>query len=530
MAEPPNILFIHTDEQRADTLGCYGNDFVRTPHLDGLADDGVTFEEGHCTHPLCSPSRATFLTGRYPSTHGLWRNGIPLSRDEPTVADRLRAAGYATGLIGKGHVTPYYGDPDVHPESVQRGCGWDETDIWAFWRDFDGPYYGFDEVELSLAHGPNTLKGGHYGLWLNDEHPDERALFYQDAAVEDTDPTYNSWRSAAPVELHSSTWVADRTIEFIETHAGEQPFFGWVGIPDPHFPYDPPAAYADRYDLDDIPLPVDSTGEVWGDEPPMYVQYHLEEKYGTDWREIPTRKQREIIAHYWAMVDLVDDQVGRILTALEAAGVAEDTIVVFTSDHGDWLGDHGLFQKGIPHTRELTRIPWIVRWPGVAEPGRRIEAPTSHVDLGPTLLDAAGVEVPYGMQGAPLRPVLEGEREANRPFALVEHRHEAFREDHPLVRRGDDGGVPEMTAMQDNLVNWGEEDIHVKTVYAEGCRCSYVTGTERPWGELFDHTTDLDELDNLWWTDDELRGNMLGHLAEALIHADDPLPEREYAV
>ena len=530
MIDRPNVLFIHTDEQRADTLGCYGNEVVDTPHVDELAAEGVTFEEGHCTHPLCSPSRGTLLTGRYPSAHGLWRNGIPLSQEETTIAELLREAGYATGLLGKGHVTPYYGDPNVHPESVQRGCGWDEENVWEFWREFDGPYYGFDHVRMTLAHGPKSLDCGHYGLWLDDEHPGQRELFSQDAAVGDTDPEYNSWRSAAPVELHSSTWVADRTVEFVEAHAAERPFFGWVGIPDPHFPYDPPAEYAERYDPGEIDLPVDPEGTVWGADPPKYVRYHLEEKYGVDWREIPVEKQREIVAHYWAMVDLLDDQVGRILDALEAEGVADETVVVFTSDHGDWLGDHGLFQKGVPHTRELTRVPWIVRWPGVAVPGRRVSAPTSHVDVVPTLLDAAGVEVPYGVQGASLRPVLTGDADSLRSFALVEHRHEAYREDHPLVERGDDGGVPEMSATQDNLINWGEEDIHVKTVYADGCRCSYVTGAETEWGELFDHEADPDESDNLWFEDDRLRCTMLSHLVEALIHADDPLPEREFAV
>jgi len=530
MSDRPNVLFIHTDEQRADTLGCYGNDIVDTPNIDQLAAEGATFEEGHCTHPLCSPSRGTLLTGRYPSTHGLWRNGIPLSSEEITVPELLREVGYATGVLGKAHFTPYYGDPEKHPESVHRGCDWEETDVWEFWDTFDGPYYGFDHVQLTLAHGTQTLDGGHYGLWLNEKHTDKGKLFSQDAAVDGTDPEYNSWQSAAPVELHSSKWVADRTIEFIESHAGERPFFAWVGIPDPHFPYDPPAEYASRYHPSEVDLPVDPEGSVWGEDPPKYVEYHLEEKYGTDWREIPEAKQREIIANYWAMVDLLDDQVGRILDVLKAAHIADETVVVFTSDHGDWLGDHGLFQKGIPHTRELTRVPWVVRWPGVTEAGRRIAAPTSQVDLAPTILDAAGIETPYGIQGESLRPVLSDKTDRLRPFAFVEHRHEAYRDDHPLVKCDDDGGVPEMQAAQDNLINWGDEDIYVKTVYANKCRFSYVTGANREWGELFNHATDPHELENLWFEDEDLRYEMFPYLVEALIHAEDPLPEREHAV
>jgi len=527
MSHQPNILFIHTDEQRVDSLGCYSNDIVSTPHIDGLADDGVTFDEGHCTHPLCSPSRGTLMTGRYPNSHGTWRNGIPLSTEETTIADRLSNAGYQTGLLGKAHFTPYRGNPEIHPESVQT-IAVDEEECWDYWRNFNGPYYGFEHVEMTIAHGHRSVHGGHYGLWLEENHPEAKPLFQQEAALDDTYLAVNSWKSAAPLEAHSSTWVADRTIEFIEQNAGDQPFFGWVGFPDPHFPYDPPEPYCHRYDPEEVPLPVDPAGEVWEDEDvPQYITFHLEEKYGIDFRELTEAKQREIIAHTYAMVDLVDDSVGRILEALEAQGIADDTIIVFTSDHADWLGDHGLFQKGIPHARDLTRIPWIVKWPGVNEPGRRVQAPTSQVDLVPTLLDAAGVDIPYGVQGESLRPVLTGEQEALRPFAYVEHRHEAFHEEGMFAqnaREGVGGGL-----MQD-IISWGDEDIHVKTVYADGHRFSYVTGVPESYSELFDLAADPEEMTNLWGEDSDLERRMFEHLTEALIHAQDPLPEREHPV
>lgn len=532
MPDDPNILFVHTDEQRADTLGCYGNDVVDTPHIDGLADEGTTFENAHCTHPLCMPSRASLLTGRYPSVNGVWRNGIALPEDERTVAELLGEAGYATGLLGKAHFVPYRGDPERHPESVQVGAV-DEEECWEFWRTFDGPYYGFDRVEMSIAHGDNGIQGGHYGLWLAEEHPEKRALFSQEAAVDDTDPAYNTWTSGVPVDVHSSTWVADRTIEFIDDHADDQPFFAWVGIPDPHFPYDPPEPYARKYDPGDVSLPVDPEGEVWSEDPPRHVRYHLEEKYGVDWREMPEAKQREVIAHYYAMTDLVDDQVGRILDALQERGLAENTLVVFTSDHADWLGDHGLFQKGLPHTRDLTRIPWLVRWPGVAEAGRRVESVASQIDVAPTLLDAAGADVPYGVQGESLRPVLTGERESLRPYALVEHRHERYREDSFLVREGA-GGVRE-DEIQDDIINWGDDDIRAKTIYTDRYRLSYVTGAENggrggSYGRLFDHETDLEEMDDLWDEEPELRRRLLELLVRALMTADDPLPERKWPV
>lgn len=529
MTKRPNILFIHTDEQRADTMGCYGNDLVDTPNVDRLARDGVTFDEGHCTHPLCCPSRGSLLTGRYPSTHGLWRNGLHLPEEETTIAEVLGNKGYQTGLIGKGHFQPYHANPEEFQESISTLTTDDES-VWEFWSEFDGPYYGFDHVELTYQHGHREVWGGHYGLWVREEHPDKLDLFPQDAALEPTNPEYNTWKSAVPVEIHSSTWVADRTIEFIEDNAGEEPFYGWIGFPDPHFPFNPPAPYCFKYDPEEIKLPVDSEGAVWKDaDIPRYITYHLEEKYGVDWREIPESVQREIIAHYYAMIDLIDDQVGRILRSLDDEGIADDTIVVFTSDHGDWLGDHGLYGKGIPHTRGLTRIPWVMRWPNVAEEGRRVNAPTSHLDLMPTLLEAAGAEIPYGVQGESLRPVLTGETEAIRPFALVEHRHEGFREDSFLVQNIKDSDVDELSAT-DSIINWTDEDIYVETIYAEGHRLSYVTGVEEEYGELYDLKADPAEMNNLWYEEPNRRKELLPHLVEALIHSKDPLPERRYPV
>jgi arylsulfatase A-like enzyme len=242
---------------------------------------------------------------------------------------------------------------------------------------------------------------------------------------------------------------------------------------------------------------------------------------------VPPAKRREIVANYYAMVDLVDDAVGRILGALEAHGVADETVVVFTSDHGDWLGEHGLFQKGVPHTRGLTRVPWLVRWPGVTRPGRRVESVASHVDLVPTLLDAAGVEVPHGVQGESLRPVLRGERDRLRPVALVEHRHEPYRAGRGLAAEADDASA---AALRDSLVNWGERDLHVHTVYTDDYRYSHVTGLDEPYGELVDLTGDPAARTDRWSPDPADRAAQLEQLAAALVHAQDPHEERRYPV
>lgn len=523
-ADRPNILFIHTDEQRWDTLGCYGNDIVETPNIDRLAETGVTFENAHCTHPLCTPARGSLLTGRYPNANGQWRNGIPLPREERTIADILGDNGYDTALIGKGHFGPYNGDPDEHPESVDVDTDMSEEECWDFWRSFDGPYYGFDHVEMTIGHSRNGIQGGHYGLWLRENHPDKLDAFQAESGVETEHAKFRIWQSAAPVDIHSSTWVADRTVDYLEERDDEDdPFFGWIGIPDPHFPFDPPEPYCDRYDPEEMPLPVDMEGEVWDEwdgELPEFMQHYFERH---NWSEITEEAARKMVAYYYAMVDMVDDSVGRILDTLEETGMADDTIVVFTSDHGDWLGDHDLWLKGAVHTRGVTQVPWIVNWPGVAEPGRRVSDPASQIDMVPTLLDAAGVDVPYGVQGESLRPVLTGEADALRPFALVQHRHETHREDSFYAENHAD-------TLPGSLVNPGDEEIHIKTIVTDRYRLSHFTGIEREYGELFDHHSDPDECHNLWREEPELRNELEAQLVDALVHAEDPLPERKYPV
>jgi arylsulfatase A-like enzyme len=482
-----------------------------------MADRGVTFEDAHCTHPLCMPSRASLMTGRYPNANGVWRNGLPLPTDQPLLSGSLADAGYDTWLAGKCHLGPYGADPEQYPESARPGRGCDLDRVWEFWREFDGDYYGFDEVALTIAH--DDTDAGHYGLWLQENHADKLHLFDQENALNDADPTYPVWKSAVPPEIHSTSWTADRAVEFIEQRADDDgPWFGWVGFPDPHPSVNPPGEYYEKYDPEDVRLPVDPDGEVWDDpEPPRFVQQYLDRgewmscEDGEVRNEMPEEKMREWVAAYYAMCDFVDDGVGRMLTALEEQGVREETVVVFTSDHGTWLGDHALWKKGGVDIRGATRIPMVVDWPGVAEPGRRVSSVASQVDMMPTLLDAAGVDIPYGVQGESLRPVLAGERERLRPWAYVQHRHEP---------QPDDPGLRKF--------NPGEENIHIKTVVTDDHRLTHVTGVDEEYGELFDLNVDPDETENIYFEDSDLRDDLEDELIAALIHSEDPLPEREY--
>jgi arylsulfatase len=511
----PNILFINTDQQRADSLGCYGNPVVLTPHLDELAREGVVFENAHCTHPLCMPSRATLLTGRYNRAHKLYRNGIPLDKDEITIAELMKQHGYRTGLIGKAHFTPYEGDPAQHPEAVQVNNGVSHQDCWDYWSRFQGPYYGFDHVQMSMGHGSYGMNGGQYGLWVHLEHPDQVELFAQDAALEPTDSRYPSWKSAVPLAIHSSTWITDKTIEFIEGSAQnqDQPFYGWIGFQEPHEPFNPPKPYCDMYRPEDMPLPVRREGE-WGEQAPSHVKYYLNRG---KWGSITEEKEREIIAHYYGNVTLVDDCIGRIVAALKQQGVYENTVIVFTSDHGEWLGDHRLWLKGAVHTRGLTRVPMIVRWPEVASEGRRVSTVASLIDIMPTLLDAAGADslIPYGVQGASLRDVVSGEKEGNRSYALIEHRHEPYSVNISLEDEA-------------TVINKDATDFHLKTIITDRYRFTYMPGLE--YGECYDLVEDSEELHNLWPGPPEAREQLLNQLLNALIETEDPLPKRQWLV
>lgn len=523
MSEKPNILFINTDQQRFDTLGCYGNNVINTPNIDNLANEGVLFENAHCTHPLCMPSRGTLLTGRYPSAHGLWRNGMPLPQEEETIADLLNDE-YTTGLFGKAHFTPHNGNLSEHPESIHLG-NVDGNECWDYWREFNPPYYGFDHVEMTLAHSDHGIHGGHYGLWLHENHPDKLELFYQENALENSNPEFSSWKSAVPADIHPTSWVANRTIDYIKNDQRDSPFFAWVGFPDPHFPLDPPDPYCYKYDSNQVPPPVDPQGKVWSDNLPNYIKYYLNRG---NWSNISKKERQEAIANYYGMVDMIDDLVGDILEALEQENMMKNTIIVFTSDHGEWLGDHGLWFKGSIHTRGITQIPWIIRWPEVTNPGKRVESVVSQIDLMPTLLDAAGIDIPYGVQGKSLRPIVKETSKNTKSYALIEHRHERYRGNSQFVENNFISDQPEDVMSSHNLLNWGDNDIRIKTIVTNEYRYSYICGIPQDYGELFDLKSDPNEKENLWKSHPELRGKAENELLQVLIESEDPLPERKH--
>lgn len=425
-----NVLLITTDQHKATTLGSYGDPLGATPVLDRLAAAGTRFAQCRTQNPFCQPARATILTGTYPSTHGVIRNGIdlPLDAERQSIATRLAHAGRATALFGKAHFASYWPDfPSGRVESV--------TDAARLPEDWYGPYFGFGHVELvsdvhnirlapemgrwNWGFGPPPL-GLHYARHLYRDgaaRGAERLRLMQPEAADSVWDHTQTWKSALPDEDHPTTWIADRAIAWLGRV--DRPFFAWVSFADPHHPFDPPRPWCDRYEPADMRpvLPRVHPGDL--DGKPSFQRMWSEGFRDTPlawtnpgWARLTEGERLGILAAYYGMVHHLDHNIGRVLAALEARGLADDTLVIFSADHGDFLGEHQLMLKGPIHYEALLRVPLIVRGPGFA-PGAVVTDPVGTIDLAPTMLRACGLPIADDLEG---RPLLDGPRE----WALTE--------------------------------------------------------------------------------------------------------------
>lgn len=484
----PNFVFILTDQQRRDSLGCYGNPVIRTPNLDRLAGEGVVFENSFTANVVCMPSRASLLTGRYPRAHRLIINGMPLSSDEITLPQVLSDDGYRTAAVGKIHLSPHK-EPRTSYRSPE-GPEWHAEN-----RPMPMPYYGFQQTQLALGHPDDWTD---YYRELKSIDPELPALWKPERALRPLTGAPSSWKSAMPEAHHSSTWVADKAIERLEESAvRDDPFFLFVGFPDPHFPYCPPAPWCDRYDPEAVPMPRRRRDEAEG-KPEDYQERLRKFAKSLPYHpmDIPDAHVREIIAHTYGMVSLLDKNVGRIMAALDRLDLTEETVVVFTSDHGEHLGDHWLIYKCAPYD-ELIRLPMIWRWPGRFPPGSRIPGLFSHVDVMPTMLELTGISNPRGVQGQSFVPALCGQEVQGRPWVFLE---------------------------DDEADGIG----FLRTLRTPDLRISYYLPQRD--GELYDLREDPDEFVNRW-SDPKYRAvreELLLLMLEAAMQACDPKPERTY--
>ena len=428
----PNILLILTDQLRADHVGFGGNRDIRTPALDALAKRSTVFERTIVANPICMPNRSSILTGRVPSAHGCIFNDRSLGWNTNTFPRALSAAGYQTGLIGKSHLQHglsriVFRESDRAPAVIVReSAGWDAWENAE--RYLDGPvdvpgdFYGFSHVEFSIGHGDQVT--GHHYRWALEKGADPKILSQtvdpKSATRRRSDEWWQIYEPLVPEEFYSTTFVAERTIAYLEEASRrEQPFMLQCSFPDPHHPFTPPGRYYDAYRAADMPVaatfddPLTDAPEHLRAFKKMAPSKNMVQMFG------PTRSQlQHAMAAEYGMIEMIDGAVGSVLGALERLGLADDTIVIFTSDHGDMFGDHGLMLKGTMHYRGCLEVPLAISRPGRA--GARTRSIASSLDLAQTILELTGVPEFGGMQGRSLVPILDDPTETVRDHVYVE--------------------------------------------------------------------------------------------------------------
>lgn len=423
-----NVLLITSDQQHWNTLGRI-NPEIKTPNLDRLAAMGAYFDRTYTVNPTCTPTRASLITGKYPSQHGAWTLGTKLPESEHTIGEDFQQAGYRTALIGKAHFQPLASTE--HYPSLEAYPVLQDLD---FWKNFHEDFYGFETVKLARNHTNEAHVGQHYALWMQ-EHGLTNWRDYFLPPTGTMDPKKELvWD--IPEQYHYDAWIAQESIEQLKAYQqrGEN-FFLWSSFFDPHPDYFVPEPWASMYDPEQITLPQITPGEHERNSPfhrmsqqerPDVSPY---EKSGFFLHGVHSHlhddaQLRKRIAVYYGMVSMMDHYIGKILDALDALGLAENTLVVFTTDHGHFFGQHGLTAKGPFMYDDLIKVPLIARMPGQIPAGRVEHSLQSLVDLAPTMLDYARILAPDGMSGASQRGVWNGQQAPWRTYAVCEHNHE----------------------------------------------------------------------------------------------------------
>jgi arylsulfatase A-like enzyme len=514
MTKRPNFLFIITDQQRADWLGCYGHPVLKTPNIDSIAARGTVFENFHVASPVCMPNRASLLTGRYPSLHGLRYNGCTLPTNTNTFVNVLADAGYHTAAIGKSHLQPFTAMAPMGKTAEEIG---EMPEAWQVERvkdyeeepanyqgatryDIKLPYYGYQHVDMVTSHGDQC--GGHYGQWFKENAPDWKALHDPENQLAHDYSCPQAYRTPIPEDLYPTAYIRDRAIDYITSCADENaPFFTFVSFPDPHHPFNPPGKYWDMYNPNDfeVSLPYDAHKNP---TPPM--QWLHKNWKGDGGQTTPQtammlddQQIKEAMALTAGMMAFIDDAVGDIIAALEASGQLDNTVICYNADHGDYMGDYNMLLKGALPFRSITRVPFIWSDPD-ARRQTRSDALCSTVDLAATILDRAGLKPFNGNQGQSFLPAIKAQ-DGLRREALIEY---------------NDGG---------KRLGF-EEPARVRSLVTAEWRLTIYR--DQDWGELYDLKADPNETDNLWDTADhqDTRAHLTNRLAHHLIAQMDESP------
>lgn len=512
-AKQPNILVFITDQQRADYLGCAGHPVLKTPNIDAIATGGTRFERFYVANPVCMPNRAAIMTGRHTSVNGVRMNGCPLPLDANTFVRKLQADGYHTALLGKSHLQTFSGmrppafdlaahGPDQSGESWFRYASGDygQESFAAFKAGADPtirPYYGYNTTALVTWHG--DANSGHYLNWLRERLPDHETYLGKDNELEHSYTCPQAVRTALPEELYSTSYIAEQAEAWItERKDDDAPFFAFVSFDDPHHPFNPPGKYWDMYDPEDFEVP---------------ENFHNSDDHALGWLKsedtklkkdgpfvfpVTEQQAKEAMALTCGMITMIDDAVGRVMAALHASGQADNTIVVFTSDHGDMLGDQGLLLKGGPHYQSIIRVPFLINDPRNDAQPETSNALACSMDIGQTFLEAAGIDPYHGMQGQSFMPVLE-DGPYERENLLIE----------------DVGAIPFLGFARPPVINTLQTDRYRFSVY-EG----------EDFGELFDLQEDPTEQNNLFDAPSarDVKSDLTMQLLQARMAACDPSP------
>ena len=471
----PNIVFIMADQLAAGFLGCYGSGVDSTPTLDGLAREGVRFDRCYATHPVCAPNRATVLTGRSSCVHGIVSNNYALATDMPTYAHVLQEHGYRTGGFGKFHQTPMH----MPTPGDLSFLGFDESLVtedpkwpWLEWVEREHPEFAEEALSMCWPFWPSHPRSEKSDLCVE---ASKKILGPLRAASE--------WRmmypSPLPPEVHDTTYITNLGIDFMERHLIEhkdQPFFCHVSYVDPHDPYDPPEPYASMFEPDDMPDPIPAEWLTEGFKALERSQdFH---QFGQIFHK--PQVMRKLRAFYHGSLRFMDDQIARVVDLIKERGLWENTILVFTTDHGDMMGDHGLITKGVKHYDKGIRCPLIVAGGNVRKSVTDKLACT--LDFFPTFCDWAGVDTN-------IRPPLEG-----KSFAGI------------CVGRE-----------EENL--WQEVSVAIgraeSVITDDGWRLTRFLGEDK--GQMFNLNDDPDEQNNLYYTHDH--GKKRQELMERLVKA-----------
>ncbi len=508
----PNILFITTDQQRWDSLSLYNQPGYKTPNLDKLAINGVYFDRAYTPEAICTPARISMITGQYPSRHGGWQIGmspVPALK-EKSMGHLFTESGYHTALIGKTHFVARNIESQ-HIAGIASPTPGKNIPDEEFWDHFTGPYMGFEYVQQEKLHTCACLPSGSYRAWLKRKGLNVDKYFWTnkiDGKGVDYNGNVPQGKWDLDESLNQTAWITEESIKFIEEKSQtDKPWLCWASYQDPHPPYVASNPFYDKVDMTDV-VPLRKKEGEFDNKPPFYKNYsekgQWDDGYKNFWADYivsctwnyntidnPLDAQKA----YIAMVNKLDSYVGKLLDSLEKNKQLENTLIIFTTDHGDFMGNHGFWEKGLPSYDDNQRIPAIMYW-GNAQKKKigKTDSMFNLVDILPTCLDAANINIPPFVQGISQLPILKSESTNIRDWALIEYKN------HPTIYQ--------QTLIHDNY--------------------RLVVYKDQIYGELYNLKTDPNQYNNLFDNNDfsELRNKLMHKLLQVNMEKDGVMPKR----